>query len=301
MLVHQRLRLLLCAVGACALAPSRRDFARSLVGVGGVAVAESARAAPADTATLKAALLAAIPAMRDGAPATNATISGASAAAIEVAAADLERASNARGSARNPALDGNWRLVYSNAPEITSLARLPAGFRLGPVYQPFDLRRAAFENQGAVLHATGLIRGSTRVVGDFRPAARGSLNAAGVVNDRDRRVDVEFRRVVFALDRPLAARTVVRPTPDPALARPAVDATFLDDALRVTRGGDGALFVLVRAPAAVPMLSDAERASLYGGGSSDVVSGAGLGNWSRTAPGVVAGSDAGSRYGARAP
>ena len=82
-------------------------------------------------------------------------------------------------------------------------------------------------------------------VGEFAPARAGSVNAAGVVNDRDDRVDVVFRRVVFQLDgvagRPVTnVRKVVSPRPDPTLAQPAVDVTFIDDDLRVTDGeGDG--------------------------------------------------------------
>ena len=135
-------------------------------------------------------------------------------------------------------------------------------------------------------------------VGEFAPARAGSVNAAGVVNDRDDRVDVDFRRVVFALDAPVALRKSVRPRADPGLARPAVDTTFLDDGLRVTRGGDGSLFVLVRADAAVPMLGPADRAALYADDAADVVSGAGLTNWSKTTRGVISGTDATGRYAA---
>ena len=64
------------------------------------------------------------------------------------------------------------------------MAKLPLGFQLGPVRQPFSLNSKTFENQGEILHVTRLIHGSTRVVGDFDRAARGTLNAAGVVHDR---------------------------------------------------------------------------------------------------------------------
>ena len=102
----------------------------------------------------------------------------------------------------------------------TNLAKLPLGLQLGPVRQPFSLNSKTFENQGEILHVTRLIHGSTRVVGDFDRAARGTLNAAGVVNDRGDRVDVFFRRVVFEIDAPVAIKTVVEPKADPALARP---------------------------------------------------------------------------------
>ena len=175
------------------------------------------------------------------------------------------------------------------------MAKLPLGFQLGPVRRPFALTSKTFENQGEILHVTRLIHGSTRVVGDFDRAARGTLNAAGVVNDRGDRVDVFFRRVVFEIDAPVAIKTVVEPKADPALARPAVDTVYLDGDLRVTRGGDGSLFVLTRDADPVPMLTSAERRDLYGEASQDVVSGAGLGNWSRTTKGVFSSTDTSGR------
>jgi hypothetical protein len=68
----------------------------------------------------------------------------------------------------------------------------------------------------------------------------------------------------------------------------------------VTRGGDGSLFVLVKAADAdgARMLGPAERAALYADDADDVVSGAGLANWSKTTAGVISGRDATGRYAA---
>jgi len=196
-------------------------------------------------------------------------------------------------------LNGSWRLLYSNAPEITNLARLPLGFELGPVYQPIDVAAGAFENQAAVAHRLGLATGSTRVVADFRPARLGTVNSAGIRNAAGNRIDVDFRRVVFALDRLLAlstdgrVRKVVSPTPDPTRPQPAVDVTYLDEDLRITRGGDASLFVLRREESPTPLLGPVARAALYAEDGAPVVAGAGLGNWSRSAgPGVIAGRGA---------
>ena len=100
---------------------------------------------------------------------------------------------------------------------------------------------------------------------------------------------------MFEIDAPVAIKTVVEPKADPSLARPAVDTVYLDDSLRVTRGGDGSLFVLTRDADPVPMLTATQRRELYGEASSDVVSGAGLGNWSRTTPGVFSSTDTSGR------
>ena len=162
-----------------------------------------------------ARLLSAIPEMAFGAPATNATIPAATVADIEAQAVALERL-GAKDLARDASLDGGWRLLYSNAREITNLAAgLPLGFALGKTYQPVDLATGRFENQGLVEHVLGVARASTCVVGDLRLAPAGTLNAAGTVNDAGNRVDVDFRRITFGLDellgRPSTLRKVLRP------------------------------------------------------------------------------------------
>ena len=270
---------------------ARRGLFHTAAAAALAAVTTKPAAAATTVAAAKAALLDAIPATATGAPATNATLPRTVSEKISACADALDAAAAMGDTASNKQLDGSWRLVYSDAPEITNLAKLPLGFQLGPVRQPFSLQSKTFENQGEILHVTRLVHGSTRVVGDFDRAARGTLNAAGVVNDRGDRVDVFFRRVVFEIDAPVAIKTVVEPKADPSLARPAVDTVYLDDSLRVTRGGDGSLFVLTRDADPVPMLTATQRRDLYGEASSDDVSGAGLGNWSRTTKGVFSSTD----------
>ena len=302
---RKRIALLCCWACTAALrtpnprtrppAIARRGLFHTAAAAALAAVTTKPAAAATTVAAAKAALLQAIPATATGAPATNATLPRTVSEKISACADALDAAAAMGDTASNKQLDGSWRLVYSDAPEITNLAKLPLGFQLGPVRQPFSLQSKTFENQGEILHVTRLVHGSTRVVGDFDRAARGTLNAAGVVNDRGDRVDVFFRRVVFEIDAPVAIKTVVEPKADPSLARPAVDTVYLDDSLRVTRGGDGSLFVLTRDADPVPMLTTTQRQELYGEASQDVVSGAGLGNWSRTTPGVFSSTDTSGR------
>ena len=218
-----------------------------------------------------AALLQLIPMMPYGAPATNVTLPPAVASEIEARAAALEAAAP-RNLASDARLSGSWRLRYSNAREITNLAAgLPLGFVLGATYQPVDSRNGVFENQGTIEHSLGLFRASTRVVGDCRVAAAGSVNAAGVVNERGNRVDTDFRRIVFGLDEPARFRKIIAPKLDPAAPQTAIDITYLDGdaSMRVTRGGDGSLFVLARADDGPPMLTAAEREELYAEGGAE--------------------------------
>jgi len=233
------------------------------------------------------ALLEAIPRMAFGAPATNVTVLARDVKSIEAAALRLEELSpysiglTTSDRALNM-LNGSWRLVYSDAPEITNLAILPLGFQLGEVYQPIDISDRVLENQASVKHSLGLATGSTRVVGSFRPAPLGTTNAAGVVNRAGNRIDVDFERVVFSLDEFLAVslggrvRKIVAPQPDPAAPQPAVDITYLDERIRITRGGDGSLFVLVREASPTKLLDAAAKAALRLEAGEAAVTGAAL-------------------------
>lgn len=226
-------------------------------------------------------LLEAIPEMKFGAPATNATVSAKVKHEIEMKALSLEQLGG-RGLARESALNGSWRLLYSNAREITNLASdLPLGFALGPTYQPVDLSTGRFENQAVVVNTFGIARASTTVVGDVRPAPLQTVNAAGVVNEAGNRVDVDFGRIVFSVEElfgnPVSnLRKIVVPKQDPDAAQPANDITYLDQSLRITRGGDGGLFIFRREESTRPLLSLAERRSLYQEGGSDALTGKGV-------------------------
>ena len=135
-------------------------------------VADGGRLSMAEADAAAAKLLALIPTMSKGAPATNATIAPSLAALIEEATVVLEARFGAHDLAVATNLNGSWRLLYSNGREITSLAAgLPGGFALGPTYQPLDSSTGRFENQGSVLGPFAKL--STTVVGDIRVAPPG--------------------------------------------------------------------------------------------------------------------------------
>jgi hypothetical protein len=219
-------------------------------------------------------LLAAIPPGNRGAPVTNVTLGTAEYARILALAADLEAtASEDENSLNGEALerlDGDWRLVFSDASEITRLSKLPLGFRLGQVFQPIRVRRGYFENQAAVRHRLGLARASTRVVANFSAAELGSINRVGVVNEKGNRINVRFQNVIFTLHRffglPTFGRIRKVATPrGPAEMSgniPTLDVTYLDDEVRISRGGDGSLFVLLREKSPRPVLSSTEASAL---------------------------------------
>ncbi|CAJ1334235.1 unnamed protein product [Effrenium voratum] len=129
-----------------------------------------------------------------GAPATSATVSAETAQAVMALADELESSfprQSLRKLLQDPRLlaelGGCWRLLYTDAPEITGLANLPLGLALGPVYQLINVSSRAFENEALVTHKLGLVKADLRVVGAFAPAPLGSLNAAGRKNQEGNR------------------------------------------------------------------------------------------------------------------
>jgi len=240
----------------------------------------SAEAAVTTSTVTAASLMENIPRMEFDAPATNLTVPSTLANCIEEMASSLENAySKRRDYVESSQLSGSWRLLYSNGPEITSLAaRLPFGFTLGPTYQPLDTNTKQFENRGSVLNRYGIAKLQTNVIGDISVSPLNSLNAVGIRNDRNNRVNVDFRCIVFQLDeifgKPISFRKTLIPKLDPNVeAQPANDITYLDDSLRIIRGGDGAMFIFERAKVDnmnnKPMLTFTERDNLFGGRRTD--------------------------------
>ena len=112
---------------------------------------------------------------------------------------------------------------------------------------------------------------------DARPILTGVLMAAE--EDGLRLVSTDSYRLSV---RDLAGTTILGegqkvlvPSQDASAAQPANDVTYLDRATRLTRGGDGALFVFRREESATPLLSPAERDALYREAGAGVKTGTG--------------------------
>jgi hypothetical protein len=77
---------------------------------------------------------------------------------------------------------------------------------------------------------------------------------------------VDFRRITFSLEEVLGKRVLLRKVivakQDAAAAQPANDITYLDENVRITRGGDDSLFIFCREPGERAMLTAAERQAL---------------------------------------
>jgi hypothetical protein len=129
-------------------------------------------------------------------------------------------------------------------------------------------REKRLQEKEARLKAT-----SNCVIGDVRVAPLGTVNAAGTINSAGNRVDVDFRRITFSLDeifgRPVSFRKVIVTKQAPAAAQPANDVTYLDETLRITRGGDDSLFIFRREASPRALLTAAEREALYAEGGNE--------------------------------
>ncbi|MBD2593547.1 fimbrial protein [Nostoc spongiaeforme FACHB-130] len=177
----------------------------------------------------------------DDSPITNLQLDKTTAAEIEQLTTELESV--------NPypyplvsaiaLLDGAWQLQYSTAREIRSLASLPLGLKVGRVYQVIDVANQRFFNLAQVKHALGLVSGYVRVTANFEPVA-------------DKRINVYFDKRYLSVEKIIGINTPqlnpfkVIPANNPAGRVATLDITYLDETLRIGRGGDGSLFILTK-------------------------------------------------------
>jgi hypothetical protein len=143
-------------------------------------------------------------------------------------------------------LDGAWLLQYSTAREIRSLKRLPFGFLVGKIYQTIDLRNASFENKALVRHSSGLLSGYVRVTATFEPAKQTEDLLP------DRQINIDFKQRFFGVDRIFGITTKlfdpikIVAAQNPTGRIPSLNLTYIDETMRIGRGGDGSLYILTR-------------------------------------------------------
>jgi hypothetical protein len=142
-------------------------------------------------------------------------------------------------------LDGAWLLQYSTAREIRALKRLPWGFLVGKIYQIIDVNTASFENKAWVQHGSGLLSGYVRVTAEFEPALE---------EDRlpSRKINVDFQQRFIGINKVLGIKSklldpvkVVK-AGNPQGRIPSLTITYIDETMRIGRGGDGSLFILTK-------------------------------------------------------
>ncbi|WP_414574685.1 PAP/fibrillin family protein [Anabaena sp. CCY 9402-a] len=143
-------------------------------------------------------------------------------------------------------LEGAWLLKYSTAREIRALASLPLGLQVGKVYQAIDITNKQFFNLAFVKHSLGLLSGYVKVTASFEPAIE---DVSPVPN---KRINVYFDKrylaieKILGIDTPLLNPFKVVPANNPQGRIATLDITYLDETLRIGRGGDGSLFILTK-------------------------------------------------------
>lgn len=141
-------------------------------------------------------------------------------------------------------LDGIWQLHYSTAREIRSLNKLPFGFQLQQVYQIIDTQKASFFNIAFVKDSTGLLNGYVKVTATFEPKIAENENLPNNI------INVNFEKRYISIQKILGIKTpIFEPLKEfnarnPQGRIPSLKITYIDESLRIGRGGDGSLFIL---------------------------------------------------------
>ncbi|MBW4535843.1 MAG: PAP/fibrillin family protein [Pleurocapsa minor HA4230-MV1] len=144
-------------------------------------------------------------------------------------------------------LNGAWLLQYSTAREIRSLKRLPLGFLVGKIYQIIDLNNASFENKAWVQHSSGLLSGYVRVTATFEVEKQEDLQLP------NQKIKIDFKQRFLGINQILGIKTNlldpirVVEAKNPIGRTPSLDLTYIDETMRIGRGGDGSLFILTKA------------------------------------------------------
>ncbi|BAY94331.1 MULTISPECIES: PAP/fibrillin family protein [unclassified Tolypothrix] len=143
-------------------------------------------------------------------------------------------------------LNGTWLLKYSTAREIRALASLPLGLKVGKVYQVINVANKSFFNIAFVQHPLKIISGFVKVAASFEPIQEDLSNLL------DKRIQVNFEKRYLSIEKILGINTPqlnpfkVVPASNPKGRVPSLDITYLDETLRIGRGGDGSLFILTK-------------------------------------------------------
>ncbi len=189
----------------------------------------------------------------DDSPLTDLKIDKTTASEIEQITTELEKLNPHPQPLLNAVslLDGAWLLHYSTAREIRFLDTLPLGLKLGQVHQVIDVANKSFFNLAKVHHPWGVMSGRVRVTARFEPAME------DVSPTPNKRINVYFDKrylsidEIFGIGTPQLNPFKVMNANNPVGRVASLDITYVDETLRIGRGGDGSLFILTKSPLVV--------------------------------------------------
>lgn len=191
------------------------------------------------------AKLGAISINRDGSPITNIKLDKNTSTEIEQLTTEIESLNPNPNPLLNAItlLEGGWQLQYSTAREIRSLASLPLGLKVGKVYQVIDVANKLFFNLAYVKHYLSLLSGYVKVTASFEPATGDDLNINNRINVYFDKRYLSIEKIV-GIDTPQLNPFKVVPANNRTDRVATLDITYLDETLRIGRGGDRSLFIL---------------------------------------------------------
>jgi hypothetical protein len=143
-------------------------------------------------------------------------------------------------------LNGDWRLIYTTSGSLLNLGRIPLS-QLGNIYQCIRTDTSSVYNIAEV-NSLPYLSSLVSVVAKFAPLS-------------DRRVQVNFVRSIAGLQKMLDYRSPATwidrlnsgsklPAIDFPINSPNTDSwldtTYLDETMRISRGNQGSVFVLVK-------------------------------------------------------
>ena len=159
---------------------------------------------------------------------------------------DLEVQSPTPSPLDSPLLIGDWRLIYTTSRGILGLDRIPLT-DLGEVYQAIRGDRvynvaetkSLLGIEGVVAVAARYVRsGDARVDVTFQRSILGLRSIMGYRSVTAFVDQLEAKSRVLAIDVPIPSRDGV--------AQGWLEVTYLDETLRISRGNEGSIFVLVK-------------------------------------------------------
>jgi hypothetical protein len=145
-------------------------------------------------------------------------------------------------------LEGNWQLVYTSSRELLGIDRFPF-YNLGKTYQCIRVKTGRIYNIAEVI-GIPYLEGLVSVVAGFEAVS-------------DRRVEVKFNRFVIGLQRFIGYQSLhpfinavesgrkflaIDFNIEPGNQQGWLDTTYLDDQMRIGRGNEGSVFVLIKVP-----------------------------------------------------
>ncbi len=110
----------------------------------------------------------------------------------------------------------------------------------------YDIETASFENKAWVQHKSGLLSGYVRVTATFKPAKQGGDQLP------NQKINIDFQKRFLGINQILGIKTNLLDPMRIVEARnpkgriPSLNITYIDETMRVGRGGDGSLFILTR-------------------------------------------------------